>query len=271
MCLHQNTVRTRDGERDSTSDQDIFLFSTLTTLWRNCPSLITGACLFLTLCLCFIWWSEIENFRAAADLAGTTIFTFTGSLISFRQFKYTHPKVAFLAGIISGLITAVGGGTIRTLLLGLNFNSLFWVSNSDYLVAMIIGFLLSILWEPRMCVRCEANWNAADRAALAIFAPLGAEKALLLEVQSTITLVTTAALFGFLTGAGGGVFRDILRARKPTALFTTYGWIAWLGATFHILLLRAGIQMAWIVSAIMIYLLAESTHQRDWRLRSLSN
>lgn len=268
MCLHQNTVQTRDGERDSTSDQEIFLFSTLTTLWRNCPSLITGACLFLALCLCFIW-SGIENFRAAADLAGTTIFTFTGSLIGFRQFKHMRIGMAFVAGGISGMITAVGGGTVRTLLLGLDFNDLFWVNNADYLIAMIIGFLLAMFWEPRMCVHCEENWNAADRAALAIFAPLGAEKALLLGVQPTSILVATAALFGFLTGAGGGVLRDILSVRKPMALFTIYGWIAGLGATFHILLLRAGIQMAWIVSAIMIYLLAESTHQRDWRLRSL--
>lgn len=270
MCLHQNTVQTSDGERDSTSDQEIFLFSTLMTLWRNCPSLIAGAGLFLALCLCFIW-SEIENFRAAADLAGTTIFTFTGSLIGFRQFKHMRIGMAFVTGGISGLITAVGGGTVRTLLLGLDFNDLFWVNNADYLIAIIIGFLLAMLWEPRMCARCEENWNAADRAALAIFAPLGAEKALLLGVQPTSTLVATAALFGFLTGAGGGVLRDILSVRKPMALFTTYGWIAGLGATFHILLLRAEIQMAWVVSATMIYLLAESTHQRDWRLRSLGD
>lgn len=109
------------------------------TLWRNCPSLITGACLFLALCLCFIW-SGIENFRAAADLAGTTIFTFTGSLIGFRQFKHMRIGMAFVAGGISGMITAVGGGTVRTLLLGLDFNDLFWVNNADYLIAMIIGF-----------------------------------------------------------------------------------------------------------------------------------
>lgn len=150
MCLHQNTVQTRDGERDSTSDQEIFLFSTLMTLWRNCPSLITGACLFLALCLCFIW-SEIENFRAAADLAGTTIFTFTGSLIGFRQFKHMRIGMAFVAGGISGLITAVGGGTVRTLLLGLDFNDLFWVNNTDYLIAIIIGFLLAMLGTQNVC------------------------------------------------------------------------------------------------------------------------
>ena len=270
MCLYKNPSQIIGGESFSPSVQKVFLISKLMTLWRNCPSPIAGACLFLAFCLCFIG-SDIENFRTAADLAGTTIFTFTGSLVSFRQFKHSHLGVALLAGMVSGLVTAVGGGTVRTLLLESNLNSLFWIDNSDYLIAMIVGFFLTMLWEPRMCICCEEKWNAADRAALAIFAPLGAEKALLLGVQPTIILVTTAALFGFLTGTGGGVLRDLLRVRKPTALLTTYGWIAALGATFHIFLLRTGIQIAWVVSAIMIYLLAESTHQRDWRLRSLSS
>lgn len=72
-----------------------------------------------------------------------------------------------------------------------------------------------------------------------------------------------AAFFGFLTGAGGGVFRDILRMQPPMAFFTTYGWIAALDATFHIFLLQAGVLMAWVISAAIIYLLTELTHKCD--------
>ena len=78
-------------------------------------------------------------------------------------------------------------------------------------------------WEPRICIRCAAHWDAVDRLALAVFAPLGAEKALLWGAESTLTLILVAAFLGFLTGAGGGVLRDLLRMRLPMALLTPYG------------------------------------------------
>lgn len=189
-----------------------------------------------------------------------------GSLVSFRQFKRISFWIALAAGIAGGFITAVGGGTIRTLLLGLELNNLFWIENHNYLIAIALGLLLAMFWEPKLCACCEVHWDSADRIALAVFAPLGAEKAILLGTEPTLILVMVAASFGFLTGAGGGVFRDILRMQTPMAFFTTYGWTAALGATFHIILLQVGIPMAWVVSAAVIYLLAESTHKRDWRL-----
>ena len=54
--------------------------------------------------------------KAAADLAGTAIFAFTGGLVSFRQFKPAHPGIAWVAGVVGGFLTAVGGGVLRDLL-----------------------------------------------------------------------------------------------------------------------------------------------------------
>ena len=248
-----------------TKEFHFFLHLATKCIWRNYPSPVVGAFLFLALWICFAWHG-IESIRTAADLAGTAIFAFTGCLVGFRQFKRVSFWIALAAGIAGGFITAVGGGTIRTLLLGLELNNLFWIENHNYLIAIALGLLLAMFWEPKLCACCEAHWDSADRIALAVFAPLGAEKALVFGAAPTITVVMMAVLFGFLTGAGGGVFRDILRMRPPMALFTTYGWIAAVGAAVHIFLFQAGIPMAWVVSAAVIYLLAESTHKHDWRL-----
>lgn len=244
------------------------LFFNFTTTWRDYPSPVVGSFLFVGLWVCFA--EGIESTRAAADLAGTAIFAFTGCLVSFRQFKPVHSGAALLAGVTGGFLTAVGGGTLRTFILGLEPRDLFWVDNGLYLLAIVLGSLLALLWEPKICARCEAHWNAADRLALAVFAPLGAEKALLWGTEPTLTLVLVAAFFGFLTGAGGGVCRDLLRRRPPMALWTTYGWIAALGATLHLFLFQAGVPMAWVVSAVVIYLLAEATHRWDWRAHMIA-
>lgn len=233
------------------------------TTWRYYPSPIIGSFLFVAFWSCFA--GGVESSRTAADLAGTAIFAFTGGLVSFRQFKPVGLGIARVAGIIGGFLTAVGGGTLRTFLLGLGPYSLFWINNGLYWIAIALGSLLVLLWEPKVCVHCEAHWDAADRMALAVFAPLGAEQALLWGTESIHTLILMAAFFGFLTGAGGGVLRDLLRMKLPTGFVTPYGWIATLGAAFHLTLFQIGVPMAWVVSAAFIYLLAEAMHRWDGR------
>ena len=228
-------------------------------VWRKYPSPMVGSCLFLAFWLFFE--GQIQNPRMAADLAGTAIFTFTGGLVSFRQFKPVSPGAAVIAGVIGGFLTAVGGGTFRTLLLGLEPNCLFWITDRFYWIAIGQGLFLILLWEPKVCAQCEACWDVADRMALAVFAPLGAEKAVLWGAENTLSLIMMAAFFGFLTGAGGGALRDLMRIRLPMAFFTTYGWVAAFGGVFHLALLQSGVPMTWVVSAVVIYLIAESMHQ----------
>lgn len=262
--MYQNPAQEQSAKIHSSIIKEFRPFLHFTT-WRDYPCPVIGSFLFVAFWICFAM--ETESSRTAADLAGTVIFAFTGSLISFRQFKPVGFGIALIAGVAGGFLTAVGGGTVRTFLLGSGLNGLFWVHNVLYWIAIALGLLLALRWEPQVCPYCEACWAAADRIALAVFAPLGAEKALLIGTKPTLSLILLAAFFGFLTGAGGGVLRDFLRLRPPMAFFTTYGWIAALGATFHLALLQVGVPMAWVVSAGVIYLLAESIHQGDWTLR----
>lgn len=266
MITYRNLNRQRGASVRFGSTKELRPFLHFAAAWRDYPCPVVGSFLFAAFWMGFA--GSIEDSRAAADLAGTAIFAFTGGLVSFRQFKSVHPGIAWVAGVVGGFLTAVGGGTVRTFLLELGPHHLFWIGNGLYWIAIGLGLLLVLLWEPKICARCEAHWNAADRLALAVFAPLGAEQALRWGAQSPLTLVLMAAFFGFLTGAGGGVLRDLLRMRLPTALLTTYGWIAALGAAFHLCLFQAGVPMAWVVSAAVIYLLAESTHPWIWRARA---
>ncbi len=261
MYRNPRSEKRATGSARMTSASHPFL--SFAAAWRDYPCPIIGSVLVAVFWMGFA--ESIQDSRTAADLAGTAIFAFTGGLVSFRQFKPVHPGIAWVAGAVGGFLTAVGGGTVRTLLLGWEPDHLFWIANGWYAVAIALGLLLVLRWEPRICARCEAHWDAADRMALAVFAPLGAEQALRWGALSPLTLILVAAVLGFLTGAGGGVLRDLLRGRWPVAVVTPYGWIAALGAAFHFALFQAGVPMAWVVSAAVIYLLAEAMHQWDGR------
>lgn len=267
--MYRNPGRQRGASIYWGSTPELRPFFHFAAAWRDYPCPIIGSFLFAVFWLGFA--DGVQDSRTAADLAGTAIFAFTGGLVSFRQFKPAHPGIAWVAGVVGGFLTAVGGGTVRTFLLGLDPHHLFWISDCLYWIAIGLGLLLVLLWEPKICARCEACWDAADRMALAVFVPLGAEKALQGGGNSILTLLAVAAFFGFLTGAGGGVLRDLLRMRLPMACLTPYGWIAALGAAFHFALFQAGVPMAWVVSGAAIYLLAEAMHQWDGRMGGLGD
>ena len=267
--MYQNPGRQRGASIELGSTPELRPFFPFAAAWRDYPCPIVGGLLFAVFWLGFA--EGIQDARTAADLAGTAIFAFTGGLVSLRQFKPVHPGIAWVAGGVGGFLTAVGGGTVRTFWLGLDPHHLFWIGDSLYGLAIGLGVLLVWLWEPKICARCAAHWDAADRMALAVFVPLGAEQALLWGGNSTLTLMAVATGFGVLTGAGGGVLRDLLRIRLPMACLTPYGWIAGLGAAFHFALFQTGVPMAWVVSGAAIYLLAEAMHQWDGRVGGLGD
>lgn len=74
-----------------------------------------------------------------------------------------------------------------------------------------------------------------------------------------------ALFYGFLTGAGGGLLRDLTHFRLPAALFTAYGSVAAVGAAIHVPLRWAGVPKSWLLSGLLTYLLAEQTQQIDIR------
>lgn len=135
------------------------------------------------------------------DLAGIAVFALTGALLAARL-RQTFVTVAFFA-----LITGVGGGSIRDLLIGA---PVFWVNDRWVAavclsVAVVVWFTPHQWWEGRIL-----EW--ADAAGLAGYAVLGTSKALSFGVPPV-----TAALMGVITGCVGGIIRDVL-AGLPSIL-----------------------------------------------------
>lgn len=145
--------------------------------------------------------AALPSLPPALDLAGTAVFALTGALLAARL-RQTLVTMSFFA-----LVTGVGGGTVRDLLIGA---PVFWVRDS--LVAPLCLGVALIAWftPPRMWEGKLLEW--LDAAGLAAYATLGAAKALAFGIAPV-----PAALMGVITGCAGGIIRDVL-AGRPSIL-----------------------------------------------------
>lgn len=139
------------------------------------------------------------------DLAGTAVFALTGALLAARL-RQTFVTMGFFA-----LVTGVGGGTVRDLLIGA---PVFWVRD-PWVAPVCLGVaLLAWLAPQRWLAKNEGSrlleW--ADAAGLAAYAVLGTAKALGYGLAPV-----PAAVMGVVTGCVGGVIRDVL-ANRPSII-----------------------------------------------------
>ena len=131
------------------------------------------------------------------DLAGTAVFALTGALLAARL-KQTFVTMSFFA-----LVTGVGGGSVRDLLIGA---PVFWVRD-PWVAPVCLGTALLAWFTPRKWWEGDLlDW--ADAAGLAAYAVLGTAKALAYGVAPV-----PAMLMGVITGCIGGVIRDVLAGR----------------------------------------------------------
>lgn len=135
------------------------------------------------------------------DLAGVAIFALTGALVAARQ-RQTLVTLSFFA-----LITGVGGGTVRDLLIGAPVFWIHdaWVAGICLAVALFAWFTPTRWWEGRFLLM-------ADGLGLAAYAVLGTAKALEYGVPPI-----PALLMGVITGCAGGIIRDVI-AGLPSIL-----------------------------------------------------
>lgn len=139
------------------------------------------------------------------DLAGTFAFALNGALTAVRAARLD------IVGVVTlGMITALGGGILRDVLLGALPPATF--SDWRYLVVAIGGGLIAFALS-RQLERLATPIVVFDALGLSLFAVTGAAKALELGAG-----VGQAILLGAVTAVGGGTIRDVLVRRIPTVL-----------------------------------------------------
>ena len=163
------------------------------------------------------------------DLLGIAVFAMSGALAAGRK------RMDLLGVLVLATVTAVGGGTLRDLLL--DRHPLFWLADPTYLVVIAVAALGTFVWARRR----RPPWYAlqlADALGLALFSVAGAQIAERAGV-STIGVI----VLGAMTGAAGGALRDVLSAEVPLVLRrgNLYASAAIAGAAAYRLLEAVGV------------------------------
>lgn len=165
------------------------------------------------------------NYIFWCDILGTIVFAISGVLLAAK--KEMDP----IGALVLGVITAVGGGTIRDIIL--NHGPIFWVTNSTDLWVAIITSLLSMLLIRYSSMTKYPRWlmPVLDAIGLAVFVGIGVNKAVASDVNGLVMIC-----MGVLTGVGGGILRDVL-ARDIPMVFRTdiYATACLIGGTVHVI------------------------------------
>lgn len=166
------------------------------------------------------------------DLLGVAVFAVSGALAA------GHLGLDPVGVIVFAALTAVGGGTLRDLLLGRH--PIFWMSDVRYLYVIAAAALATTLWVRWFAVPMQ-SLLVADALGLALFALCGAQLA---EAQRLRGIVIV--LLGTMTGVGGGVLRDVLSDQVPLLLRKDiYASAAIAGIVAYLLLQRLGLPRPW--------------------------
>lgn len=132
------------------------------------------------------------------------IGTFAFAISGIRLASAKHFDV-FGAWIV-GMATAIGGGTMRDLMLGVNP---FWMTNSIYFICCGLA-VLWVMAYGKYLIRQKNTLFIFDTIGLALFNVIGIEKTLNMGFP-----YWTAITMGTITGAAGGVFRDVFINEVP--------------------------------------------------------
>jgi uncharacterized membrane protein YeiH len=147
------------------------------------------------------------------NVIGTIAFAISGAIIAMEV------KYDIIGAYILGFMTAFGGGAVRNLLTGIPIYKL-WQQTPLFIIAFITITLVFVLSDKT--VHRLKDWNLFfDAIGLAAFSIQGALQAHMMHLP-ILAIMFSAAV----TGAGGGIIRDILAHQKPI-VFSKEVYIFW--------------------------------------------
>lgn len=145
----------------------------------------------------------IATAQQLIEFLGTFAFAISG----IRHAAAKH--FDWFGGYVCGIAVAIGGGTIRDVMLGA---TPFWMTNPIYIICTALALCMVILCSKRM-ERLQNAWFVFDTLGLALFTIAGIQKSLDYGQPFWVAII-----MGCITGSAGGVIRDILLNNEPVIL-----------------------------------------------------
>jgi len=192
------------------------------------PSYLDALTGWLTQILAWPGWAPVTTelrspVFAMLDAAAVSVCAITGVLAARDK------KLDIFGVTVVAIVSALGGGTIRDLLLGVS--PVFWISNPAGVVVALMTGWVTFAASQRLIVTHQA-FQYPDAFGLGLFTMIGADKAMSLGHGWLV-----AIMMGVITGVFGGLLRDILCREIPSVLTRTelYATAALAGAIVFVI------------------------------------
>ncbi|MEO0456897.1 MAG: trimeric intracellular cation channel family protein [Cyanobacteria bacterium P01_A01_bin.114] len=166
------------------------------------------------------------------ELLGVGVFAVSGALAAGRK------SLDLLGVMVTALVTAIGGGTLRDVLL--DRHPVFWIEQPVYITIILAAAMLTVGYT-RFFSPPNKSLLIADALGLALFSISGAQITEQAQLAGLIVI-----LMGTITGTAGGILRDILLADIPVILRRgrIYATAAIVGIGAYLLLQNVGIEQS---------------------------
>lgn len=208
-------------------------------------------------------WSQL--FFELLDILGTVSFALSGAMLAVKK------RTDLFGVMLMGIVSAVGGGVTRDVLLGSVPPAAF--TNSRYvLMAAATSAVLFLLarWQKEVYLTradlVDKINNVADAIGLGAFSVTGVQTAAAAGYGGNLFF---AVFLGVITGVGGGVLRDMMLGEVPFILVKrVYAVASILGALGYYLLEKSGVEqaMASLIGMMIVFCVRMlATHYR-WNL-----
>lgn len=212
---------------------------------------------------------NMSTFQFVIELIGTIAFAGSGAMVAIRK------RLDLLGVLILGVTTAVGGGMIRDLVIGIHPPVMFQdpVYVSVAIVTSFILFTLLKIYRPIMSFMESELYdnilNFMDAIGLGVFTVVGVNTAIHKGRGEYLFL---AIFLGVITGVGGGVLRDIMVRQVPAILWKhIYACASIAGAVSYIILRKImGDDIAMVFSTCIVVVIRLLARHYKWNLPRIS-
>jgi uncharacterized membrane protein YeiH len=193
------------------------------------------------------------------ETIGTVAFAASGVLAAARA------HMDWLGAMVLALGVALGGGTLRSLLLGQTPVS--WLQQPHFvyesLATAVVVLVILRIW-PSARLESSTPLLVADAAGLGTFVILGTQIGLTAHLSAVL-----AVMLGVLTGVGGGIIRDVLTQNKPEVLVgQIYAVAGIVGGAWYVLLRNQGVntEVAVWSSVALVFTVRMIAIWQSWNL-----
>jgi uncharacterized membrane protein YeiH len=178
------------------------------------------------------------------DLLGTFAFGLSGGILAIKK------GMDLFGVLVLALVTAIGGGTVREVMLG--NQELFIFYNSDYIWVILASALAAFVFYEKL-LKINYCMLLVDAVGLGTFVCIGVSRAISVGVP-----LFGAVIVGLITAVVGGMLRDIIAKEMPMILVRDfYAMACLIGASIYVFLYWLGLQetAVMLVSASVVIIL----------------